>query len=153
MAPAGIAEPFRLMIHGQSVTAARIWEARGAPYERALALMHGTASDQLEGLENLESLGAAAVASRYRKVLRDQGITVPRGKGQATRAHAAGLTARQAEVLLLLADGLSNTEIADRLFISPRTVENHVSAVLDKFDVLTRDEAVDHARATGLHQG
>ena len=75
---------------------------------------------------------------------------MPRGKGRDTRRHASGLTARQAEVLQLLDEDLSNTEIADRLFVSPRTVENHVSAVLDKLDVSTREEAVSRARTEGL---
>ncbi|MFV1963643.1 MAG: response regulator transcription factor, partial [Acidimicrobiia bacterium] len=61
-----------------------------------------------------------------------------------------GLTARQAEVLHLLAEGLTNTEIADRLFVSPRTVENHVSAVLTKLASTTREEAVTRARDEGL---
>ena len=66
------------------------------------------------------------------------------------RRHAAGLTARQAEVLDLLAEELSNIEIADRLFLSPRTVENHVAAILDKLDTGTRSEAVARARSEGL---
>lgn len=64
---------------------------------------------------------------------------------RATRGHAAGLTARQAEVLELLADGLSNNEIADQLFVSSRTVENHVAAILMKLDAANRTEAVDVA--------
>ncbi len=66
----------------------------------------------------------------------DRGVRVPRGRSRATRDHAAGLTARQAEILELLAEGLTNTEIADELFVSHRTVENHVSAVLMKLDWL-----------------
>lgn len=75
---------------------------------------------------------------------------MPRGKGRETRGHAAGLTARQAEVLQLLNEGLSNPEIADRLFVSPRTVESHVSAVLTKLDASTREEAVFRAQSEGL---
>ncbi len=148
--PEGIAEPYRLTIEGRTDEAAAIWEARGLPYERALALMHGSLADQLEALEAFETLGASAVAARFRKRLREQGVAVPRGKGRETRRHIAGLTARQAEVLRLLDEGLSNTEIADRLFVSLRTVESHVSAVLDKLDVSTREEAVSRARTEGL---
>ncbi len=149
-APEGIAEPYRLVIEGRSVEAAVIWEAKGVPYERALALMHGDEAAQIEGLEVFDSLGATAVAAKLRKALRDQGISVPRGKSQSTRDHAAGLTSRQAEVLELLGEGLSNNEIADRLFVSLRTVENHVAAVLMKLDVATRDAAVDAARGLGI---
>lgn len=149
-APKGIAEPYRLMIEGEPLTAAEMWSAIGCPYERAIALAHGDQTDQLEALEVLETLGATAVAAKLRKALRDQGVSVPRGKGQKTREHAAGLTARQAEILQLLDEGLSNTEIADRLFVSPRTVENHVSAVLAKLHSSTREEAVSRARREGL---
>jgi DNA-binding CsgD family transcriptional regulator len=148
--PAGIAEPYQALIEGDAGTASKVFESRGIPYERALALMHGSQADQLEALELLEALGARAVAAKFRKELRGRGVSVTRGRGYATRRNAAGLTARQAEVLQLLAEDLSNIEIADRLFVSPSTVENHVSAVLDKLDVSTREEAVSRARADGL---
>lgn len=149
-APAGIAEPYQAIIEGDAGAASKVFESRGIPYERALALMHGSRADQLEAVELLEALGARAVAAKFRKELRGRGVSVPRGRGNATRRSAAGLTARQAEVLQLLAEGLSNVEIADRLFVSPRTIENHVSAVLDKLDVSTREEAVSRAHADGL---
>jgi DNA-binding CsgD family transcriptional regulator/tetratricopeptide (TPR) repeat protein len=148
--PAGIAEPYRLLMEGEPLAAAAIWERLGVPYQRALALMHGEVVDQLEAVEVLEALGATTVAAKLRKTLRDRGVTVGRGKARQTRSHAAGLTARQAEVLQLLGDDQSNTEIADRLFISPRTAENHVAAVLDKLGAASRDEAVSRARADGL---
>jgi DNA-binding NarL/FixJ family response regulator len=137
-------------MEGKPAEAAAIWQAKGLPYERALALMHGDQSAQLEALEVLDTLGATAVAAKLRKALRDQGVSIPRGKGRMTRDHSAGLTARQAEVLQLLDEGLSNTEIADRLFVSPRTIENHVSAVLAKLDSNTRQEAVTRAHTEGL---
>ncbi len=149
-APQGIAEPYRLVIEGDPMAAADMWLAIGCPYDRAIALAHGTRAAQLEALEGFETLGASAVAAKLRKAMRDQGLSVPRGKGSETRANAAGLTARQAEVLQLLDEELSNIEIADRLFVSPRTVENHVSAILAKLDSSTREEAVSAARAVGL---
>ena len=148
--PEGIAEPYRLVIEGKPTEAAAIWEAKEIPYERALALMHGDQKAQLEALQVLETLGAIAVAAKLRQSLRDQGVSVPRGKRRDTRRHRAGLTARQAEVLQLLDEGLSNIEIADRLFLSARTVENHVSAVLTKLESSTREEAVSRARDEGF---
>ena len=73
---------------------------------------------------------------------------VPRGQLAATRANPAGLTARQLDVLALLAEGLTNLEIADRLVVSPRTVEHHVAAVLTKLGAATRRDAA--RRATEL---
>ncbi len=76
--------------------------------------------------------------------------SVPRGQSPATRANPAGLTARQLDVLALLADGLSNAEIAARLVISPKTADHHVSAVLAKLDVRSRGEAAAVARRLGV---
>jgi DNA-binding CsgD family transcriptional regulator/tetratricopeptide (TPR) repeat protein len=149
-APKGIAEPYRLVMEGHSGEAAEIWKRKGVPYERALALAHGGHAAQLEALEVFETLGATVVAAKLRKAMRDKGFTVPRGRGRSTRDHAAGLTARQSEVLQLLGEGLSNSEIADRLFVSYRTVENHVAAILIKLDAKNRDAAVDAARESGI---
>lgn len=67
-----------------------------------------------------------------------------------TRAHPAGLTDRQADVLVLLAAGLTNAEIAAQLVLSVRTVDHHVSAILTKLGVSTRREAAARARALKL---
>jgi DNA-binding NarL/FixJ family response regulator len=75
---------------------------------------------------------------------------VPRGPRPKTSANPAGLTARELEVLELLAEGLPNAEIAERLVVSPRTVDHHVSAILRKLDVRTRGEAGAQAARRGL---
>ena len=61
-----------------------------------------------------------------------------------------GLTAREAEVLALLALGLSNQEIAERLFISPKTASVHVSNIYSKLDVESRVAAATLAHQLGL---
>jgi ATP/maltotriose-dependent transcriptional regulator MalT len=148
--PQGTADFYGWIIKGEYEKSATFWHERDIPYEEGLALMHGDEAEQIEAIRIFEDLGAAATASRVRQALMERGVKVPRGKSRATRKHAAGLTARQAEVLELLAHGLSNTEIANELFVSHRTVENHVSAVLMKFDVPSRDAAVAAARQQGI---
>lgn len=148
--PHGIGEPYRLLIEGDPLAAADMWSTIGCPYERAVALAHGDPAAQLQALEVFEQLGAKAVAAKLRRSLRTQGVAVPRGKGRKTREHPAGLTARQAEVLGLLNEGMSNIEIADALFLSPRTVEHHVSAILGKLACSSREEAAAAATSQGL---
>jgi DNA-binding CsgD family transcriptional regulator len=148
--PEGTADFYGWIIKGEYKKSAEFWHERGIPYEEGLALMHGDETAQIEAIRIFEDLGATATANRVRQMLADQGVTVPRGKSQTTRDHAAGLTARQDEVLGLLAHGLTNTEIADELFVSQRTVENHVSAILMKLDVPNREAAVESARHKGI---
>ena len=89
-----------------------------------------------------DQLGAAPVARLARQRLRTLGVRqVPRGPQPSTRTNPAGLTDRQVEILRLLAEGLTNAEIADRLVVSVRTVDHHVSAVLQKLGVASRREA------------
>ena len=87
-APEGIAEPYRLVIEGEPMAAAEMWSEIGCPYERAIALAHGDQTAQLEALDVFDDLGATAVAAKLRKALRDQGVSVPRGKGRTTKDHA-----------------------------------------------------------------
>jgi DNA-binding CsgD family transcriptional regulator len=75
---------------------------------------------------------------------------VPRGPRSAARQSPAGLTARQTEVLGLLADGLTYRQIAERLYVSAKTVDHHVSAVRVKLDARTRAGAVAAARRLGI---
>ena len=72
------------------------------------------------------------------------------GPGPATRANAAGLTARELEVAALLANGLTNGEVATRLVLSPKTVDHHVSAVLSKLGVRSRRDVAAAASAMGI---
>lgn len=146
--PSGIAEPYRMVLEGQPIAAARIWHQLGYPYEEAIALSHGDTNAQLEALEALTQLGATAVAEKLWRELRANGVSVP--QVNTAPEPRGGLTARQSEVLTLLAERLSNLEIADRLFLSPRTVENHVAAVMLKLGARTRNDAVAIAKEQGI---
>jgi DNA-binding NarL/FixJ family response regulator len=75
---------------------------------------------------------------------------VPRGPNRATAANPAGLTGRQVEVLALLAEGLTDAEIAARLSLSAKTVGHHVSALLAKLGVGSRHQAAAAARRLGV---
>lgn len=151
-APGAVAEPFRLQLEGRSLEAAAMWERLSAPYDQALALVDAGGAECIRtGLDLLDRLGADAVAAKVRLELRRSGASaIPSRRRAATRANPAGLTARQVEILRLLADGSTNTEIGQRLFISTKTVDHHVSAVLLKLQVATRREAGRRAEELGL---
>ena len=83
-----------------------------------------------------------AAGDIVRRELRQVGVSrLPRRPSPRTRTNPAGLTDRQVEVFGLLADGLTNAEIAERLVVSVRTVDHHVVAVLAKLKVTSRREA------------
>ncbi len=144
--------PYALQMAGAWQKAADAWARIGCPYERAVALMDAEDPPHLfEALEILDGLGAVPAAAKLRRQLRRSGVQgVPRGPRKETSSHPAGLTRRQVEVLELVADGLTNASIADRLFVSPKTVDHHVSAILTKLGASSRTEAATIARDRGL---
>jgi DNA-binding CsgD family transcriptional regulator/tetratricopeptide (TPR) repeat protein len=147
-----IAEPWRSGLRGDWRAAADAWQERGWPYIAALErVSSGDPAAMLEGLQTFDRLGADAAAARVRRHLRELGIQgVPRGPQRETRENPAGLTPRQAEILREVATGATNAQIADRLVLSIRTVDHHVSAILTKLAVATRQEAVARGRDLGI---
>ena len=147
-----VAEPYRLELAGDFEAAAAMWATLSAPYEQALALVDaGTTDSTRAGLDLLDRLGADQVAAKVRQDLRRQGTAViPSRRREATLANPAGLTARQVEILGLLADGSTNGEIAQRLYISTKTVDHHVSALLSKLQVTSRRDAVRRGGELGI---
>ena len=73
-----------------------------------------------------------------------------RGANRSTRADAAGLTAREIEVLTLVNQNLSNSAIAKRPYLSAKTVDHHSSAILRELGIPSRREALDAARSFGI---
>jgi DNA-binding CsgD family transcriptional regulator/tetratricopeptide (TPR) repeat protein len=142
--PAEIADPYAQEISGDWRAAALAWKGLGCPYEYACLLAwHGIETEQREALEILERLGAAPAALALRKRMRAEGVrAVPRGLRVSTRSNRLGLTRREAEILTLVSQGMRNSAIAKRLFVSTRTVDRHVSAILSKLGVQSRGEAV-----------
>ena len=148
---AEIAEPYALQIAGNWRAAADRWSEIGCPFEEAMALSDGDEAAQREALAIFEKVGAEPAAEKLRHRLRAAGVRgIPRGPRQSTSENPAGLTARQMEVLSLMSEGCGNAEIAERLFISYKTVDHHVSAILAKLDARTRAEAVSIALQSNL---
>lgn len=136
-----------------AVTSWRLGSALAAHGDREGAVRHLT-----NAVRTTRNMGARAVAALIAAELEALGAgdaAGARGDGSgATAGHVADptvtLTARQREIVRLISDGLTNKEIAAKLFVSPRTVDMHVSRILDRLDCRTRTEAARKAAALGL---
>ena len=151
-APADAPGPYALEFAGHARAAAAAWQELGCPFEAAASLMASVDEDDLRrGLDLFTSIGSTPGAALARRQLKETGAHgIPRGPRSTTTAHPAGLTAREQEVLALVGDGLSNREVGSRLFISERTVDHHVAAVLTKLGAASRAEAVKMARVAEM---
>ena len=138
-----VTEPYRLLLDGDPVGAARAWTRLGSPYEAAMALADAPEEEALrEALSIVIGLGAHSAAQIIRQRLRVLGArSIPVGPRAATRERPFGLTRREYEVLDLICAEHTNAEIAAKLFLSVKTVDHHVSAVLGKLGVPTRAAA------------
>ena len=144
------AEPWALELAGRHAAAVAAWDRLGRPYEAAIAL--GMGGRRIEDAHaRLRELGAHAPAAIFARRLRQRGVRgIARGPRPSTRENPANLTARELEVLALLGDGLMNAQIAERLHLSVRTVDHHVSSILRKLDVSSRAQAGIEATRLGI---
>jgi DNA-binding CsgD family transcriptional regulator len=145
------AAPFRLALDGRWDEAAALWRALGCEFEAAVVLFDSDDDTLLQSaLASFEALGSRPAARLAANRLRELGARVPRGPNAATRRNPAGLTGREVEVVALLVEGLRNAQIAERLVISTKTVDHHVSSLLTKLGVTSRQAAAAKARRLGL---
>jgi DNA-binding CsgD family transcriptional regulator len=151
----GLAEPYALQIAGDHAGAAAIWRELGCPFEEARALAESDDSALVrQAVDTFEALGAKPAVAHAIGRLRALGVRdlppLRRGPRASTQANPAGLTAREVEVLSLVASGLRNAEIADRLYLTPKTVGHHLTAIYAKLGIGTRAEAVRAASQLGI---
>jgi len=146
-----LAEPCQLEADGECEKAAQAWLDLGCPGEAAWALFDVREEGPLRrALALFTNLGASAAVRLTRQRMRDIDMRhIPYGARTATREHPLGLTRRESEILDLIRVGSTNAEMAAQLFISQKTVDHHVSAVLRKLGVQTRGAAADKAHRLG----
>src|SRR6202521_3445370 len=143
---------YKAELQGDWSRASELWSALGCEYDGALALAGADDDDLLrQSLLKLQSLGARAAAAVVARKLRARGAQgISRGPRASPQRNAAQLTVRELEVLDLVRSGMRNAEIANRLFLTPKTVDHHVSAILRKLSVESRSQAAREATRLGL---
>jgi len=108
-------------------------------------LLKDVSKDDLIDAIRQVATGGAFIESQMLK-----GMLSEMKPGSATPSAARNLTKREREILALVAEGLSNREIADKLVLSPETVKSHVAAILEKLNVSDRTQAAIYAVRNGL---
>lgn len=145
-----VAFPWAMQLKGAYEEAAAAWEELGFPYEAAVARLHTGAVAQVQAAaQAATTLQARPLLARCNAALRKLGAReapMPRGPRPSTQANPAGLTQRETEVLELVAAGLTNAGIAERLYLTTKTVGHHLSAIYAKLGATNRIEAVRLAR-------
>ena len=127
------------------------WEQIGCPFERAMALAEGDETAKLEALVIFERLGARPAADILSQELQARGVKgIPKRTEFARQKYPADLTPREVEVLQLIAEGLSNPSIAQKLGISVGTVKAHTASIYSKLGINNRVQAVSQARELRL---
>lgn len=143
-----IPEPFALEMSGDVKAASEAWKTLGCPFDAALVLARADdESGWREAQAVFDSMGARPASLMVQRQLRSAGMKgVPRGPRATTRSNPFNLTEREMEVLDLVVVGLRNSDIAERLFLTPKTVDHHVSSILSKLGVQSRRHAAQLAK-------
>ena len=140
-------EPWAMELRGDGVAAADAWLELGMPAEAALAMLQVRGSGSAEALRRAvqiaDSIDAAAIGRRGRALAHELGVAsaLPRpcrGHYGVARSHPLGLTARELQVLRLLAEGHGSAAISRHLSRSPRTIEHHIASVYAKLGLSNR---------------
>lgn len=148
--PGDIVGPTALETEGRLAEAAEAWDHAGYVVDAEICRAQVEGADLDAVFSRLAEMGASGTARSLRRQLQRLGVKgIPRGERKATKGNARGLTARQAEVFALMQAGLSNSAIAKELYISEKTAEHHVSAILSKLNASSRLHAVAMASADG----
>jgi DNA-binding NarL/FixJ family response regulator len=130
---------------------ARGYVLKGANPQEMLGVIRAVAEGQ--------ALFGPAIAARmmrfFQEVNADEVGPAESGETRSTSAKTPGpdlseLTSREKELLELIAEGYNNNEIAQKLFISPKTVRNHITSIFSKLQVADRAQAIRRARGSGL---
>jgi DNA-binding CsgD family transcriptional regulator len=137
--------PYRLEVSGDWTAATAEWTRLCCPYDTAIAQLGGDVNAVTAALDTFRGLGARAAARRAQERLAQLRGRNPDARRKATIADPYGLTERERDVLELLAAGHSDAEIANALFISPKTANRHVGAILAKLGVRNRTQAAAYA--------
>ena len=116
---------------------AAVFETLDLPFETAVSRLHAATEDNVrKALATFEALGAARYAEKARRTLRSLGVRLP--SPRSGRSAAGPLSRREMEVARLVAEGLTNAEIAERLVLSVRTVESHLDHVYSRLGISSR---------------
>lgn len=155
--------------HGELAEAARLfagaaqaWAPLPRPYDELLALERQgccqlAGGDRDEGIEvltgterRLRELGAKWDADRVAQLLRQHGVEVSRAWKRGRKGYGDQLSPREVEVVALIATGLTNKQVAERLYLSPWTVGKHLAAAMRKLGVRSRTAVGAAATDAGL---
>ncbi len=109
-------------------------------------LLKDVSKEELVDAVHQVATGGAFIESQMLKGM----LSEMKPAGAATAPAAKNLTKREREILSLVAEGMSNREIADKLVLSPETVKSHVAAILEKLNVSDRTQAAIYAVRNGL---